>query len=47
MREDSSISLYRDRLDKTLSCHDLTDVETLGTLVKDQILRSSEVENEG
>nr|XP_027065043.1 uncharacterized protein LOC113691057 isoform X5 [Coffea arabica] len=44
--EDSCISLYRDKLDKTLSCHDLTDVETLGRLVKDQILRSSEVENE-
>lgn len=46
MREDSSISLYRDRLDKTLSSHDLADVETLGTLVKEQILRSSKVENE-
>nr|XP_027068525.1 uncharacterized protein LOC113693934 isoform X1 [Coffea arabica]XP_027068526.1 uncharacterized protein LOC113693934 isoform X1 [Coffea arabica] len=47
MREDSGISLYRDRLDKTLCSHDLTDVETLGTLVKDHILRSSKVENEG
>ncbi|KAL3536007.1 hypothetical protein ACH5RR_004468 [Cinchona calisaya] len=46
MREDSSISIYRDRLDKTLCCHDLTNLKTLGTLIKDQLLCSSKVENE-
>lgn len=47
MREDSMISQYRNRLDKTLSSPDLTNVETLKILVKDQIVNSSKVQPEG
>ncbi|CAI9097556.1 OLC1v1034014C1 [Oldenlandia corymbosa var. corymbosa] len=46
MREDTSISRYRDKLDHTLSSPDLTNAETLRGLVKDQIMRSSVMENE-
>lgn len=38
------IAEYRERLDKTLASHDLTDEETLKTLVKDHMLRSKEHE---
>lgn len=47
MKENSSISLYRDRMDETLASDDLVNVETLKTLVKDQIVCSSKVGNEG
>lgn len=38
---------YRERLDKTLSSPDLTNVEMLEALVKNQLYRSSEPEIEG
>lgn len=38
---------YRERLDKTLSSPDLTNEETLKTLVKNQLLPTSEQETEG
>lgn len=46
MRENSNISEYRNRLDKTLSSPDLTNVETLKILVKDQILNSSNIDSQ-
>lgn len=47
MRENSNIAEYRNRLDKTLSSPDLTNVETLKILVKDQILNSSNLHSQG
>ncbi|XVF76052.1 hypothetical protein PTKIN_Ptkin13bG0235700 [Pterospermum kingtungense] len=47
MEKKKTISQYRERLDKTLSSADLTDPETLKTLVKNQILRYSQDETEG
>ncbi|CAH9135046.1 unnamed protein product [Cuscuta epithymum] len=44
MVEMGNISEYRDRLDKTLSCHDLVDKEVLERLVKNQFLNSSNFE---
>ncbi|KAL6997898.1 hypothetical protein U1Q18_008024 [Sarracenia purpurea var. burkii] len=41
MERKQNISLYRERLDKTLASHDLTNEETLKTLVKNQMLQSS------
>lgn len=41
------ISEYRDRLDKTLSSHDLVNEDLLKGLVKNQILSSLNLENEG
>lgn len=38
MEKKNAISRYRERLDKTLSCTELTDPEMLKTLVKNQIL---------
>uniref|UniRef100_A0A5B6ZAC0 START domain-containing protein n=2 Tax=Davidia involucrata TaxID=16924 RepID=A0A5B6ZAC0_DAVIN len=46
MERKQKISQYRGRLDKTLASHDLTNEETLKTLVKKQILRSSQCEIE-
>ncbi|XP_016487414.2 uncharacterized protein LOC107807522 isoform X1 [Nicotiana tabacum] len=42
MRDTGNISQYRNRLDQTLSSHDLVNDDMLKTLVKNQILRSSE-----
>ncbi|GFY93470.1 hypothetical protein Acr_08g0018660 [Actinidia rufa] len=42
MERKQNISQYRGRLDKTLASHDLANEETLKTLVKSQMLRSSE-----
>ncbi|GAB4857177.1 hypothetical protein Ancab_015085 [Ancistrocladus abbreviatus] len=48
MVQKGRIAQYRERLDKTLASHDLTDEEMLKTLVKDQLLRSEvECEDEG
>ncbi|VFQ59242.1 unnamed protein product [Cuscuta campestris] len=44
MAEKGNISEYRDRLDKTLSCHDLVSKEVLKRLVRNQILSSSSFE---
>lgn len=41
------ITQYRERLDKTLSSPDLTNEETLKTLVKNQLLHSLEDGTEG
>ncbi|KAK8651300.1 hypothetical protein V6N13_140907 [Hibiscus sabdariffa] len=46
MEKKKAISLYRERLDKTLSSAELTDPETLKTLVKNQILRYAHNEKE-
>ncbi|KAA8516830.1 hypothetical protein F0562_017352 [Nyssa sinensis] len=46
MEKKRKISQYRGRLDKTLASHDLTNEETLKTLVKNQILSSSQCEIE-
>ncbi|KAM3288381.1 putative protein isoform X1 [Capsicum chacoense] len=42
MRDSGNISQYRNRLDQTLSSDDLVNYDKLKTLVKNQILRSSE-----
>lgn len=47
MVEKGKIANYREKLDKTLASHDLTDEKKLETLVKDQILRSSEDTSRG
>uniref|UniRef100_A0A5B6ZA46 START domain-containing protein n=1 Tax=Davidia involucrata TaxID=16924 RepID=A0A5B6ZA46_DAVIN len=46
MERKRKISQYRERLDKTLASHNLTNEATLKTLVKNQILRSSQCEIE-
>ncbi|XVF07497.1 hypothetical protein REPUB_Repub06bG0144100 [Reevesia pubescens] len=46
MGKKKAISQYRERLDKTLSSAELTDSETLKTLVKNQILRYAQDEKE-
>ncbi|GMJ14761.1 hypothetical protein HRI_005145300 [Hibiscus trionum] len=46
MEKKKTISEYRERLDNTLSSAELTDPETLKTLVKNQILRSAQDEKE-
>ncbi|KAK8546228.1 hypothetical protein V6N13_067454 [Hibiscus sabdariffa] len=46
MEKKKAISLYRERLDKTLSSAQLTDPETLKALVKNQILRYAHNEKE-
>ncbi|XWS59351.1 hypothetical protein CRYUN_Cryun08bG0114100 [Craigia yunnanensis] len=46
MERKSAISQYRERLDKTLSSAELTDSETLKTLVKNQILQYAQDEKE-
>ncbi|XVE96252.1 hypothetical protein REPUB_Repub02eG0205300 [Reevesia pubescens] len=47
MEKKKAISQYRERLDKTLSSAELTDSETLKTLVKNQILQYTQDEKEG
>jgi len=47
MEKKRKIVQYRERLDKTLSSPDLTDVEILKKHVKSQLLPSSELEDEG
>lgn len=47
MEKKQNITQYRERLNKTLASPDLTDEETLKTLVKSQLLRSSEDEAKG
>lgn len=47
MEKKKAISQYRERLDDTLSSAELTDPETLKTLVKNQILRYAQHEKEG
>ena len=47
MERKSAISQYRERLDKTLSSAELTDPETLKTLVKNQILQYAQDGKEG
>ncbi|GAB4857170.1 hypothetical protein Ancab_015080 [Ancistrocladus abbreviatus] len=47
MLKNSKIAQCRQRLDKTLESHQLTDEKSLKSLVKDQILRSPELNNEG
>ncbi|KAF3663106.1 putative DEAD-box ATP-dependent RNA helicase 37-like isoform 1 [Capsicum annuum] len=42
MRDNGNISEYRDKLDQTLSSHDLVNDDLLKNLVKNQMLRSSE-----
>ncbi|KAA3455244.1 START-2 domain protein [Gossypium australe] len=46
MEKKKAISQYRERLDNTLSSAELTDPETLKTLVKNQILRYAQHEKE-
>ncbi|KAF7851957.1 hypothetical protein BT93_L1665 [Corymbia citriodora subsp. variegata] len=46
MATSERIAKYRDRLDKTMASPDLTNAETLKTLVKDHLQRSSLDENE-
>ncbi|XP_022766929.1 uncharacterized protein LOC111311636 isoform X2 [Durio zibethinus] len=46
MEKKKAISQYRERLDKTLSSAELTDSETLKTLVKNQILQYAQDEKE-
>ncbi|KAK8685659.1 hypothetical protein V6N13_041658 [Hibiscus sabdariffa] len=46
MEKKKTISQYRERLDNTLSSAELTDPETLKTLVKNQILRYAQDEKE-
>ncbi|XP_012485709.1 uncharacterized protein LOC105799603 isoform X2 [Gossypium raimondii] len=46
MEKKKAISQYRERLDDTLSSAELTDPETLKTLVKNQILRYAQHEKE-
>ncbi|KAG8483790.1 hypothetical protein CXB51_023457 [Gossypium anomalum] len=46
MEKKKAIFQYRDRLDNTLSSAELTDPETLKTLVKNQILRYAQHEKE-
>ncbi|GMI84810.1 hypothetical protein HRI_002150300 [Hibiscus trionum] len=46
MEKKKEISRYRERLDKTLSSAELTDPETLKTLVKNQIVRYAHNEKE-
>ncbi|KAE8726497.1 Mitotic checkpoint serine/threonine-protein kinase BUB1, putative isoform 2 [Hibiscus syriacus] len=46
MEKKKTISQYRERLDNTLSSPELTDPETLRTLVKNQILRYAQDEKE-
>ncbi|CAN4113928.1 unnamed protein product [Withania somnifera] len=42
MRDTGNISQYRDKLDQTLSSHDLVNNDLLKNLVKNQMLRTSE-----
>lgn len=42
MKDTGNISQYRDKLDQTLSSHDLVNNDLLKNLVKNQMLRSSE-----
>lgn len=47
MEKKQKITQYRERLDKTLALPDLENKETLKTLVKNQLLHSSEDETNG
>lgn len=47
MESKENISQYRQRLDKTLASHDLVNEEALKTLVKNQMMWSSQCEVEG
>lgn len=47
MEKKRTITQYRERLDKTLKSHNLTNKDALKVLVKDQLLRSTENEIEG
>ncbi|TQD88074.1 hypothetical protein C1H46_026371 [Malus baccata] len=47
MEKPRKITQYRERLDRTLASPSLTDKEALKTLVKNQLIRSKENENEG
>ncbi|KAF5473964.1 hypothetical protein F2P56_005910 [Juglans regia] len=47
MEKKQKITQYRERLDKTLALPDLANKETLETLVKNQLLHSSEDETNG
>lgn len=47
MESKKNISQYRQRLDTTLASHDLVNEESLKTLVKNQMMRSSQSEVEG
>lgn len=41
------ISQYRDKLDKTLMSHDLSNVESLKLLVETQMSKSTQSEDQG
>ncbi|GKV01348.1 hypothetical protein SLEP1_g13905 [Rubroshorea leprosula] len=45
--EKQKISIYRERLDKTLASAELTNEETLEILIKNQILQTSQHEKDG
>ncbi|KAK9906061.1 hypothetical protein M0R45_000071 [Rubus argutus] len=47
MEKKRKITQYRERLDRTLASHNLTNKDALKVLVKDQLLRSTENEIEG
>lgn len=47
MKDTGNISQYRDKLDQTLSSHDLVNNDLLKNLVKNQMLRSSECDLQG
>lgn len=47
MEKKQKITQYRERLDKTLASPDLTNEDTLKTLVKNQLLHSSKDEIKG
>jgi hypothetical protein len=47
MEKRQKITQYRERLDKTLASPDLTNEDTLKTLVKNQLLHSSKDEIKG
>ncbi|KAJ9184595.1 hypothetical protein P3X46_004307 [Hevea brasiliensis] len=47
MGKNGKISEYRERLDRTLASHELTNNVALKTLVRNQLLQSSPNENEG
>ncbi|GAB2302238.1 hypothetical protein Dimus_036255 [Dionaea muscipula] len=46
MVKEGRITQYRERLDRTLTSHDLSDEETLTALIKDQIRRSQDNNDE-
>ncbi|KAM0045388.1 putative START-like domain superfamily protein [Helianthus debilis subsp. tardiflorus] len=46
MEEKESISQYRDKLDKTLMSHDLSNMEFLRTLVENQMSKSTQSEDQ-